>query len=74
MIESGDVQSAWPADGEGENQESGPPPSILGNNINCTKKTNMPHIKSVNSVTFSPQANSTERPPLVDEVGANFCG
>jgi hypothetical protein len=27
-----------------------------------------------NSVAFSPQANYTERPPLVGEVSANFCG
>jgi hypothetical protein len=28
----------------------------------------------LNSVTFSPQANYIERPPLVGEVSANFCG
>jgi hypothetical protein len=28
----------------------------------------------LNSVAFSPQANYTERPPLVGEVSVNFCG
>jgi hypothetical protein len=28
----------------------------------------------LNSVALSPQANYTERPPLVGEVSANFCG
>jgi hypothetical protein len=28
----------------------------------------------VNSVAFSQQENYTERPPLVGEVSANFCG
>jgi hypothetical protein len=31
-------------------------------------------ILKLNSVAFSPQANYTERPPLVGEVSANFCG
>jgi hypothetical protein len=30
--------------------------------------------KKLNSVAFSPQANYTDRPPLVGEVSANFCG
>jgi hypothetical protein len=28
----------------------------------------------LNSVAYSPQANYTERPPLVGEGSANFCG
>jgi hypothetical protein len=30
--------------------------------------------KKLNSMAFSPQANYTERPPLIGEVSGNFCG
>jgi hypothetical protein len=36
--------------------------------------TDVMSLKLKNSVAFSPQANYTERPPLVGEVSANFCG
>jgi hypothetical protein len=40
------------------------------NNTPQSKKT----LKNYNSVACTPQAIPTERPPLVGEVSANFCG
>jgi hypothetical protein len=43
-----------------------------GFQINAEVRSEASHLNR-NSVAFSPQANYTERPPLVGEVSANFC-